>query len=370
MNLVEELLSRRWVLRSEDERLYYSLKDNARQLKRTFQDKFGYSLIINPYLIKLEKVAGKPEGWMGIQAFESVMEYRMFCMLLVFLEEKDTEEVFVLSTLTEHIQTQMAEGSIDWLDYVTRRQLVRVVRFACDEGLILEMDGDAQRFVQSIENEVLYRNTGISRYIMRDFAIDIMDYHKPEDFLQSEWLDMEEDRGIVRKQRVYRRLLLSCGISKNSEKDEDMSYVRNYRRNIEQDFQSLFHCRLDVHSSSAYVVLDDDCMMGDTYPKGNALYDLLLLIQKRLRDDVKKKKFVLDEFEQVHMRKEAFTLYIEQIFRKHEEYFPKTYRERGKLAVSQDAYAFLYNLGFIEEQEEDIILLPIMAKMYGSFQKG
>ena len=55
---------------------------------------------------------------------------------------------------------------------------------------------------------------------------DIMGYHSPEDFEKEEWIDVNEDRGIVRRQRVYRRLLMSMGMYKDSDSEEDFAYVR------------------------------------------------------------------------------------------------------------------------------------------------
>lgn len=46
---------------------------------------------------------------------------------------------------------------------------------------------------------------------MRTFARDIMGYTRPEDFEQSDWFDINEDKGIARRQRVYKRLLFARG---------------------------------------------------------------------------------------------------------------------------------------------------------------
>ena len=48
MRIIEELMKRRWVLKSQDPQLYYEIKDNAKELKKKLQRKFGYALIINP----------------------------------------------------------------------------------------------------------------------------------------------------------------------------------------------------------------------------------------------------------------------------------------------------------------------------------
>ena len=154
--------------------------------------------------------------------------------------------------------------------------------------MIISREGDEDYFLKDETSDILYENTGVSRYFIRNIPKDIMDFHEPEDFLQSEWFDMEEDRGIVRRQRIYRRLMLSCGVYHTAEedKDDDFGYIRNYRRNIENDFQSLFPCQLHVHSSSAFLVLEEDCSMGKVFPKTHAYYDLLLIVHDDLRKRV------------------------------------------------------------------------------------
>ena len=64
MKIIEELMNHRWILKSQDPQLYYEIKDNAKELKKKLQEKFGYALIINPYLVKLEKSQAKRKaGW-------------------------------------------------------------------------------------------------------------------------------------------------------------------------------------------------------------------------------------------------------------------------------------------------------------------
>ena len=74
------------------------------------------------------------------------------------------------------------------------------------EGIMEINDGNEDSFMKSDAGEVLYENTGASRYFMRNLTRDISEYEKPEDFLKEEWIGMNEDRGIIRRQRVYRRL--------------------------------------------------------------------------------------------------------------------------------------------------------------------
>lgn len=239
MNALEILLGRRWILKSRERELYYRMKEEAPKIKKFLMEKLGYHIVVNPYLIKVEKMPAKPENWMGILEFTDKIEYVFFCMVLMFLEEKEAMEQFVLSELTEYIQGQYQEEQIDWTVYQYRRHLIKVLKYCVNVGILDVDDGSEESFAKDGSNEVLYENTGASRYFMRNFTQDIMGYTKPEDFEKEEWIDVNEDRGIVRRQRVYRQLLMTMGMYKNEQNEEDFAYIRNQRnlRSINSEYR-------------------------------------------------------------------------------------------------------------------------------------
>lgn len=371
MTPLEELMQRRWILKSEDSTLYYKVKDAMKDIRKIMQEKLGYIIIVNPYLIKLEKIPGKAEPWMGIQDFHSVREYQLFCYLLMYLDDKEREEQFVLSWLTEYIQVQAGDDAIDWNNLTTRRQLIRVMKYAMTSGLIKKDDGDEDRFAQDQTNEVLYENTGISRYFLRNFMKEIMDYKTPQDFEKSEWLAMEEDRGIVRRQRIYRRLLLSPGVYRE-EQDDDFLYIRNYRKQIQHDFQSFFPCELHLHRSSAYLNLMEDCSMGKAFPSNNTMSDLILLIHHEIKRRVKSYQLKVEGQEQILLQKEVFLRICERTIQQNLERFAKKYRDKGKEQTALEVMQEMEKLGFLKQQEESemIILYPVVGKLVGNYQEG
>ncbi|HZJ87288.1 MAG TPA: TIGR02678 family protein, partial [Erysipelothrix sp.] len=298
MNSLEILLSKRMIIRRVDPKLYYMVKDDLKSIRKIMQEKFGYIVILTPQLIKLEKIPAIPEIWMGIKEFQSVTEYQMFLYLLMFLEDKEIEEQFVLSHLTDFIQHQFEDNMIDWTNFTTRRQLIRVIQYSLKNHLLILNDGDETNFARDITTEVLYENTGVSRYFMRNFPRNIMEFQHHEDFKQSDWIDIDEDRGIARRHRVYRKLLLACGVYE-SHQEEDFLYLKNYRNQIQFDFQSYFECDLHVHKSSAYLVLDESCRMGKTFPENNVYADLVLLTNHKLKEDVRNKKYRLNHDEEI-----------------------------------------------------------------------
>ena len=270
MKELEILLDRRWILKSEDKELYYKVRDSIGEIRRFATEKMGCQIIENSLLVKMEKIPAIPQAFMGIEEFTSREEYVFLCMLLMFLEDKDGEEQFILSQLTEYIEANMPGTPVDWTIYTNRRRMVKVLRYAASQGLIKVTDGSDDVFMDEKSGEVLYENTGASRYFMRNFSRDIMDYTSPEDFRESDWFDVDEDRGIARRHRVYKRLLFSVGMYKNAGPEEDFEYLKYYGRRLAEDLEQNFDCQVHIHKGSAFFMMGDDCRMGAPFPGNNA----------------------------------------------------------------------------------------------------
>ena len=223
MRTLELLLNRRWILKSRERELYYQVKEelSSGEEKKFLMEKLGYQVVVNPYMIKVEKMPAVPENWMGILEFKEPIEYVFFCLVLMFLEDKEAEEQFVLSELTEYVQSQYQEEQIDWTVYRYRRHMIKVMKYCVAVGILNVDDGSEEGFAKDDTSEVLYENTGASRYFMKNFTQDIMGYTSAKEFEKEEWIDVNEDRGIVRRQRVYRKLLMSMGMYKDAKSSSD-----------------------------------------------------------------------------------------------------------------------------------------------------
>ena len=209
MNELEILLNNRWILKSDNKELYYQLRDAVGDLRKFSNEKLGCQIIDNSILIKMEKIPAVPESFMGINQFTSREEYAYLCILLMFLEDKDPQEQFILSQLTEYISANLPGEITDWTLYINRRRLIKVLRYAVEQGLLFVTDGTDDVFMDAADGEVLYENSGASKYFMRVFTRDIMEYSSPDDFRESEWFEVDEDRGFARRHRVYKRLLFA-----------------------------------------------------------------------------------------------------------------------------------------------------------------
>lgn len=356
MKALELLLNRRWILKSKERELYYQVKEalSSGEEKKFLMEKLGYQVIVNPYMIKAEKMPAIPENWMGILEFKETIEYVFFCLVLMFLEDKEAEEQFVLSELTEYIQSQYKEEQIDWTVYRYRRHMIKVMKYCVSCGILNVDDGSEEGFAKDDTSEVLYENTGASRYFMKNFTQDIMGYTTPREFEKEEWIDVNEDRGIVRRQRVYRKLLMTMGMYKDAESEEDFAYVRNYRNMIQGDLSDLFDCELHVHSSSAFLVLGEECRLGRCFPEGNTLSDIVLLTNTLIEEKVANGKITVPMDEQIGIPKEVFRAIVEECKEKFGQGLNKTYREMTFAEFYREVSDYMEELMLIEIGRDDV----------------
>ncbi len=369
MRTLETLLNQRWILKNRDRELYYQIKEELAlgEEKKFLMEKLGYPLIVNPYMIKVEKTPASAENWMGIQEFTSKMEYIFFCIVLMFLEDREAEEQFVLSELTEYIQSQYREEQVDWTVYRYRRHLIRVMKYCVACGILNVNDGSEEGFARDDTSEVLYENTGVSRYFMRNFTQDIMNYTSPQDFEKEEWIDVDEDRGIVRRQRVYRRLLMSMGMYKTEETEEDFAYVRNFRNLIQDDMEKFFDCELQVYRGSAFLVLGEECRLGRCFPEENTLSDIVLLTNGLLLEKADAGEIEVPTDEQLSLPKETFRRLIEECKERHGHGFNKTYREMTTEEFCREVLSYMTELNLIETERDTVHLRPVAGKIAGKY---
>lgn len=371
MNVFEELMSQRWIVKSLDREKYYRVLDEEGTIRDFVTEKLGYRLLVNGSLVKLEKIPGEALAWMGIQEFRDPKEYAVFCCILMFLEDKESEEQFVLSQLTEYISAQFPEGEIPWTVYANRQMLIRIIKYCIKNQLFLVDDGKAEDFAVDMSTEALYENTGLSKYFMRNFAMDISNRNTPEDFFQSEWFDMNEDRGIIRRQRVYRKLLLSLGMYREKEQDEDFNYVKNYRYVIENDLSKLLDCSLQIHKSSAYLVLHENGYLGKAYPPENSIALAILLLQNDIVTDVGIGQLKPEVNETITMTSIELHHYISKVRKNYGAALTKSIREMSEPEFITTIIDQMLALDLIRliERSDEYMLMPIVGKLVGKYQE-
>lgn len=202
---------------------------------------------------------------------------------------------------------------------------------------------------------------------MRNFTQDIMNYTGIEDFQKAEWIDINEERGIVRRQRVYRSLLMSMGLCRSFGNEEDYNYVKNYRNMIQGDLEEWIPCELQVYRSGAYLVLGEESRLGRTLPEENTLSDIMLLCAGLIRERVDKGVYQVPKEECIRISKEEFRALLEECKSRFSCGFSKMYREMLTETFCREVYEFFLEMELIREEWEDVIILPVVGKIIGVY---
>ena len=372
MNELEVLLGRRWILKSENKELYYKVRDAVGELRKYSTDKLGCQIIDNSLLIKMEKIPVVPEAFMGILQFSSKEEYVYLCMLLMFLEDKDAQDdQFILSQLTEYMSAGMPGDLTDWTLYVNRRRLIKVLRYAVEQGILRVTDGTDELFMDDAGGEVLYENTGASKYFMRNFTKDIMEYSSPGDFRESEWFEVDEDRGFARRHRVYKRLLFAPAMYREDGSDEDFEYLKKYGGRLTEDLEQMMDCHVHIHRGSAYVLSGADCRMGVEFPGNNSLSDILLLCFGEIRKKIEEGMWENSQDEMCVVDKITFEALLREVKQEFGSGFSKLYREMPEgefiktVTDEMEQWMFLKKL----DDTHQIKICPLVGKIQGSYPK-
>jgi uncharacterized protein (TIGR02678 family) len=371
MKELEILLENYWISKDENKELYYRIKDSIPSFKTFLAEKLGYQVIVNPNLIKLEKTPGKAEAWMGINDFDSNMEYAFLCNLLMFLEDKGSEEQFVLSQITEFIQgNYTGEEKVDWTLYKHRKSLIKVLRFAVRLMMIKLDDGNDQSFANTVDTEVLYESTGLSRYFVRNFTTNMLDYNSYKDIEAEEWGEADIDRGIIRRQRVYRRIIMSPIVYNEGSEDADYDYIKKQRSMIENDLDSFLDFNFHVHKNGALVVLDKERNLKDTFPGGKAISDVVLLFNSLILEKIDEKKLNIKVDDTITLSTAHFESLVEELKERFSVGWSKEYREEKSLNVlTEDIITYMKDFNMIKmvKLNKEVEILPLVGKVAGRY---
>ena len=371
MKELEMLLNQRWILKAEDKELYYRVRDSVGELRKYCTEKLGCQILDNSLMIKMEKIPVVPEAFMGIREFTSREEYVYLCILLMFLEDKDAQEQFILSQLTEYLSAQLPGELSDWTVYTNRRSLIRVLGYAVSQGILGITDGSDDLFMDDAGGEVLYENTGASRYFMRNFPKDIMGYGSSLDFRDSEWFDVDEDRGFARRHRVYKRLLFAPAMYREDGSEEDFEYLKYYGRGLGAELEKLFDCHVHIHRGSAYLISGEDCRKGTTIPGYNSLADIILLCAALVRKKIVQQEWTVSKDEMGLVDKIEFEALLKDVKKQFGSGFSKNYREMPEGEFVRTIMDEMERWMFIrcEDELHQVKLCPLMGKIEGTYPK-
>ena len=377
MTSLDVLLENYWILREQDKEKYEWVISNLTKEEQDFiRYKLGYKLIINPYLIKLEKIPGIPKAWMGINEFQSKYEYVFLCMLLLFLESKSSKEQFVLSGLIDFIENSSLELNlgdvvINFTIFKQRQAMVRVLKFIRNLGFIKLYDGDENKFAENITNDALYEITGVSKFFVRNFTSNIVDCNLYTDIYEQEQLGLEQEKGLERRRRVYRRLFIENAVYKEKEDDQDFAYIKNYKNILNKDCDELLNSSLEIHKDLAYIVLSDEKAYKNVFPANKAISDVVLFINKELREEIKLEKLKLTNQDKVEISNIEWKNLLLKVKEEYRKGFSKEYRTLTDEDFVYMVTMYMQEFEFVRINEEyhSLEIMPITWKLVGTYPK-
>lgn len=365
MNEFVSLMNDFWIVRSEKSAEYVKIKHAAdSDMKNFIQGFLGWRLIINSRLIKLEKLPAEAEPFMGIQEFQSSMDYCLLCALLIYLNDMDEGGQFLLSRLTDAMEKITAEViEVDMNKYSDRKSLVRMLRFAQEIGLVKIAEGSLHNVENDLKKEILYENTGLSVYFSVHHDRDISGYDSYRDFENGQMLYTDSDKGYLRTNRVYRRLVLSPAMYWEQDLDADSLYLKNQRNSISGYLDKYLEGRLDIHNRSAFYMFDEDSSLGNIHPSEGMLSGLVLLICLELRDNCKE----LCTGDDRAVEREKFHGFICSCREKYKDGLSKEYREYTDEKLVDKVLGYMIKYKMIERENGSYIIKDGAFKTAGRY---
>lgn len=369
MDAVKTLLENFWIDKSKDKDTYIKTKREINQMRKFIVEQLGWRLISNEKILKVEKIPACAESFMGITDFTDKMDYCILCTVLIFLEDKEDGEPFLLSELVDIIEIQLKDYiKADWTMFTHRKSLVRVLQFAERMGFVNVVDISTEESSENINREVLYVNTGLSRYFATNFNRDISSYKTYKDFEEEHIDDAQTDRGHFRVNRVYRQLVTSPAVYWNENNDPDSIYIKNQRNSIQKALDENIGGQLHIHKNSAFFTMWEDDCTGECFPDSKAISEIILLICLEIRKQTENNNLIKNSNDYIYIDINEFELIIKNCREKYISAWSKEYREMTveKLIINVIENMQMWKMIDVIDNK-NIVIFPSVGKFSGKY---
>ena len=369
MDEFRTLLNRFWVRRSEDRELFYQLRRKLPAMRGVLREQFGWEVICTEEVIRLLKQPAKASPAFGIRSFTAVGDYSLLCGLLLVLEDKDDGQRFLLSELTQAIQAHVKPfmPSLSWERYQYRTSLVRVLQYAEQIGLVRSCEGESERFAAHQEQEVLYENTGLSRFFSINFHRDISSYQSVQDFEQPPGDTPDQERGLFRTYRVFRQLALAPAAYWDDPADSVYAYIKNQRGSIQRVLDQTIGGKLQVYHNGAFFLPEEGVACGDLFPRDQMLSDVLLLLFEQLDEKIQRGDYSLTPDDRVLLSRDVLCSELDACRKQFCDQWGKTFAEKELSALAQEVIDEMVYWDFATEQDGMISLNPTTSLWQGVY---
>jgi len=367
MNEFHTLLEKNWICKDTDKELYYKIKKDIPLFQSFIHEQLGWRLIHTEHILKLEKVPSHAESFMGIQEFTEIRDYCILCVILMYLEDKEEQEQFLLSELIDFVETKLKSNmEVDWTSFAQRKSLVRVLQYMERLDMLRVYEGSSESFSQKTSQEVLYENTGYSKYFATTFSFDISGFTSAEDFEKVYMDQLESNRGHIRVNRVYRQMVSSPAIYWDSIDDADALYLKTQKQSIARNLETHLGGRLDIDRNMA-CWMSEDGSFGLVHPRDAMLPEVVLLVCGEIQQEYQNHILNKKENECIYITKEKLSEIIWKCRNQWYYAWSKEYREMDQIRLVKMIIAYMSDWMMIKECGTEMCILPSSAKMAGKY---
>lgn len=371
MNEVRTLIEEFWIRRDAEKETYFRVKRDLPRYKKFIQEQLGWRLISNERLLKLEKIPAHAESFMGITPFQDTRDYCILSILLMFLEDKEEQEQFLLSELIDFVELQLKTVmDVDWNSFSQRKSLVRALQYAEGKGMLKVYEGNSENLSQGIGQEVLYENTGFSRYFATSFSRDISKFQSYRDFEKTdsdEDEEVETDRGHFRINRVYRQLVLCPAMYWTNNEDADSLYLKNQRQWVAHYLDENLGGRLDVHKNAAFWMVEEEDPYGMVHPREAMLPELVAQLCDVIRNQVAEGAMLRQDDEIIELKESEFHKLVLSCRGQWKEAWSKEYREMEPDKLLRQVKDYMKSWMMLKQNGRRIRILPAAGKITGFY---
>lgn len=368
MNEIRTLFERFWICKDTEKELYYKVKREMPEFQRFVREQLGWKLIYTDNLLKLEKRPAHAEAFMGITEFTEIRDYCILCVVLMYLEDKEEQEQFLLSELITYVETQLKVFmEVDWTSFAQRKSLVRVLQYMEKLQMLRVYEGKSEAFGAEVGQEVLYENTGYSKYFATSFPTDISEYQSWEDFEKADFEEVQEDRGSARINRVYRQLSVCPVMYWEKNDDADALYLKNQRQWISKYLKENLGGNLEIYKNMACLTLENDDCYGTVHPRDAMLPEAVLLVCQKIQDELDIGKLEKTENERIFMSRKKFADLVHECRDKWLAGWSKEFREMDEKKLLETIVKYMEDWLMIRCENEQIVIYPATGRLSGVY---
>ena len=368
MKEVRTLFEKFWVCKDTEKETYYKVKRDIPNFQRFVREQLGWKLIHTEKLLKLEKKPAHAEPFMGIEEFTDIRDYCILCVVLMYLEDMEEQRQFLLSELIHYVETRLsAYMTVDWTSFTQRKSLVRVLQYMEKLQMLRVYEGQSESFGQEAGQEVLYENTGLSKYFASSFPVDISGYESWRDFETADFDELEENRGAARINRVYRQLAVCPAMYWDGNEDADAYYLKNQRQWVGKYLEENLGGNLDIYKNMACLTLEESDCWGAVHPRDAMLPELVLLLCGMIREQVETGRLQKKENECICLTKKEFADFLFFAKEQWQSGWSKEYREMEKEKLLRGVLEYMKNWMLLKMVDDQVILLPAVGRTAGVY---